>query len=453
MKSNTVGQSQKNILIKSLQAENDKFRVVDTNYKNLSKKLVELERQFTELQEEKRRNEREFKEWLANNTTSSARTELQSLQTELNDKQEEAARLKKELSACVDLLNEKDKEIEKLYCDQKSLKEQNKNRLDVKSDIEKRLAVVQTSKLNEERSSKEMIEIKEKLSKDCDAVRSKKLFISEDREKLKAAIEEAEAKLAASKRRNLQDGHKFEDILVNEQTANKKIKVQSEFSEELASEGEMMAQRIKEMETRLEVAGRQYAEAMNCVGNYDRQVRQYKAETQSAQAKELEVQRELLKLRVDNEVYTKLLHDYKADAETQKKLKALETARKHEAEHELNRLEKESLVKEMAKRAIVRELEQVKGSHHKLLEDRRQLSEGIEALAKHAKILQSQNKELHNELEQFVETDEKVRKELALRGQFESPWGRQKEAGFRASSIFQTPGKWSATRASCTASP
>eukprot|EP00826_Nyctotherus_ovalis_P039582 TRINITY_DN3816_c0_g1_i1.p1 TRINITY_DN3816_c0_g1~~TRINITY_DN3816_c0_g1_i1.p1 ORF type:complete len:456 (+),score=143.81 TRINITY_DN3816_c0_g1_i1:148-1515(+) len=455
MKNSTVDQSQKNILIRNLQAENDKLRVVDISYKNLSKKLIELERQFNELQEEKRRNEREFKEWLANNTTSNARTELQSLQTEFNDKQGEVAKLKKELSAYIDLLNEKDKEIEKLYSDQMSLKKQNKNRLDTKSDLERKLEVIKVSKLSEERNSKDMIEIKEKLSKDCDIVRSKKLLINEDKGKLKAAIEEAGASLAANKRKNLQDGYKLEDILVNERTANKEIKAQSEFSEELVSEREVMVQKIKEMEAKLEAAGRQYVEAMNYVGDCDEKIREYKAETKSAQARELETQRKFLKLRIDNEVYRKLLQEHKADAETQKKLKALETARKYEAEHELNKLEKESLVKEMTRRSIVRELEQVKESHNRLLEDRRQLSEGVETLMRHAEILQSQNKELHNELEQFVETDEKVRKELALRGQFESPYSRQKgmETAFKASSNSQSPDKWSATRASYTPSP
>lgn len=69
--------------------------------------------------------------------------------------------------------------------------------------------------------------------------------------------------------------------------------------------------------------------------------------------------------------------------------------------------------------ALRYEIEQLKQSNQKYIEDSQELHTEIEALNKHMALLNQQNFELSKELEKFIETDEIVRRSLNRKGKVE----------------------------------
>jgi len=121
---------------------------------------------------------------------------------------------------------------------------------------------------------------------------------------------------------------------------------------------------------------------------------------------------ELRKVKEDNDSLQRMLDRYREDANFQKRLTEIEAAKKIELEIEKKRLESEALSKDLEARMARRELERVKDTRGMLLEDRSQINEELDALKKHAEVLEDQNAAMNNELERFVETDERVRRDL-----------------------------------------
>ena len=86
-----------------------------------------------------------------------------------------------------------------------------------------------------------------------------------------------------------------------------------------------------------------------------------------------------------------------------------------ELELEKKKLENETLSKDIEARSAKKELEKIRDTHGMLLEGHVQRTEELNALKQHAEVLENQNATLNNELDRFVETDEKVRHDLDRR--------------------------------------
>jgi len=435
---------QSDILIRNLKAENEQLRVVDANYQVLNKRLIELERQFIELQEGKKRNEREFKEWMATNMSGSTQVEFQSTEAELIKEQEILSDIKSKLNTHTSLINDKDSEIEKLCYEQTKIKEHISKLLEEKNKLETELETIKGYKLNKEKDGKESVTSKEELRKNYEDTKNTIIDINNSKEKLKKVIYEAEIELALNERKVTNKRRELEDILINNINNNKQVKVQNTINSGLINETEIKKRKIEEIKEKLEAVNEQHNEAIKSIIHYDKEIKEFKEDIKAAQSRTLEAEKEVLKLKIDNEIYMKLLQEYKINIESQRRLKELETAKKYEAEQERNEMEKTSFVKEIEKKLIILELEQVKDNHNKLLEDKVYLVEDVDALKKHTELLEIQNNELHKELEQFVETDERVRRELSLRKKLESPM---------KSKDWQSPHNLSITKASFTHSP
>lgn len=121
---------------------------------------------------------------------------------------------------------------------------------------------------------------------------------------------------------------------------------------------------------------------------------------------------ELRKAREDNEALQRMLDRYREDANFQKRLTDIEAGRKIELEMEKRKLESETLSKDLEARMARKELERVKNTRDMLLENRSQINEELNALKEHAEVLENQNAAMNNELERFVETDERARRDL-----------------------------------------
>eukprot|EP00826_Nyctotherus_ovalis_P008273 TRINITY_DN12137_c0_g7_i2.p1 TRINITY_DN12137_c0_g7~~TRINITY_DN12137_c0_g7_i2.p1 ORF type:complete len:387 (+),score=128.60 TRINITY_DN12137_c0_g7_i2:98-1258(+) len=113
----------------------------------------------------------------------------------------------------------------------------------------------------------------------------------------------------------------------------------------------------------------------------------------NAKAEERAIRAEAESLRLQNECNTlrDLLGNYRSDIEIQKKLREEQIVRKYELEQEKKRLEREALSKDIEARTAKRELEMVQGSKGRLLDERYQLNQELEALKEHAEVLESQN--------------------------------------------------------------
>lgn len=110
-----------------------------------------------------------------------------------------------------------------------------------------------------------------------------------------------------------------------------------------------------------------------------------------SERKAFEAKEEQLKLQKENETLQILLDKYRNDANLEKQLREEERFRKLQLSQEKRKLEQQAIQKELEAKAVKRELEKVQDTHERLLDNKDQLSQEINAIKQHANLLQSQN--------------------------------------------------------------
>eukprot|EP00826_Nyctotherus_ovalis_P008014 TRINITY_DN1206_c0_g2_i3.p1 TRINITY_DN1206_c0_g2~~TRINITY_DN1206_c0_g2_i3.p1 ORF type:complete len:365 (-),score=115.14 TRINITY_DN1206_c0_g2_i3:129-1223(-) len=180
----------------------------------------------------------------------------------------------------------------------------------------------------------------------------------------------------------------------------------------LENDNRELTQRIADIELQFMKLKRRCEDSSLMLESRARELTQLRTSLSYSPRRSADMYAELKMARENNEALQRMLDRYREDADFQERLCKIEAANKIELEAAKRKLESEALSKDLEARLAVRELEKVRSSRDVLLEGRSQVDEELNALKEHAEVLESQNAALNNELEKFVEIDERARRDL-----------------------------------------
>lgn len=407
-------QEQKDIVIAQLKAENFELKKKEKDYNLLKNQLMDLERRFNLLQEEKRHLEADTnkRDSLTEQTTDNLQAQIRMLENSLATKQKQLKDADAEIYASKTLLGDKDVEIGKLRSDQAARENSNQQLIKENRFLENDIAVVKEARLNVERDTDSLIILNEQINKEKATLEAQVKEAETDIIVLRKRIEEVETRLDIAQRRKVQKESGLV-IEINDKNANRdEVARLNSIRLRLEQEINELATQASSAEIRVSTIYKQCDDQILSLNAKENELIQSKAILSRSEDRGLAASADLRKAKEDNETLQRLLDQYKKDVDFQKKLREIEMSKKIELEAEKRRLQNEALSKEIEARSAIQHLERVKDSHGQLLGDHMQLNEELSALRQHTGVLESQNMSLHNELERFVETDEVVKHEL-----------------------------------------
>ena len=407
-------QEQKDIVIAQLKAENFELKKKEKDYNLLKNQLMDLERRFNLLQEEKRHLEADAnkRDSLTEQTTDNLQAQIRMLENSLATKQKQLKDADAGIYSCKTLLGDKDLEIEKLKSDQIARENNNQQLIKENRLLENDIVVVKEARLNIERDTDNLIILNEQINKEKAALQAQVKDAETDIIILRKRIEEAETRLDIAQRRKVQKESELVVEINNKNSNRDEVARLNSIRLRLEQEINELATQVNSAEVRVSTIYKQCDDRTLSLNAKENELIQSRLILSRSEDRSLETSADLRKARENNERLQRLLDQYKKDVGFQKKLREIEMSKKLELEEEKRRLQNEALNKEIEARSAIQYLERVKDSHEQLLGSQVQLNEELNALKQHAEVLESQNMSLHNELERFVETDEVVRHEL-----------------------------------------
>lgn len=149
--------------------------------------------------------------------------------------------------------------------------------------------------------------------------------------------------------------------------------------------------------------------------SYYKELQQLNATLRNSNTGAIDSKKQQKEFKGKNAALRQLLEEQKKDAETQRQQCEETCEQKILLELDRRKLEREKMSREVVVKMTSEELKKAKEAHTKLLEDKIQAHEELNALMQHTGILESQNAELQDELSRFGEADEIVRKDLDRR--------------------------------------
>lgn len=149
--------------------------------------------------------------------------------------------------------------------------------------------------------------------------------------------------------------------------------------------------KIKDMEGQLAELNNHLTITISKVESRENYINSLNDKVTKAEEKSIRSEGELSRLKKENDSLHNLLDKYREDVETQKKYREDQMLEKYELEQQRKQLEREALSKDIEARTAKRELEKIQETKDRLMGDRYQLNQELEALKEHAELLESQN--------------------------------------------------------------
>lgn len=382
---------------------------------------MELELRFKQLQEEKAQLEAEFdnRDSQSLHLNQNIQATIHKLQRMVAEKEKEVRDIDASVYAYKTILGEKEIELGQLAKEQEVCGEELKDRDKEMGGLEEELEEIRKECLEAEREVEDLVVGNEKLNGDCAELADKAKSTEQDVVALKRRIEECEMRLEITRRQKLKSDLELETSIKAKQLSREETDRLDLLNGREETEVRTLAVQADDLEARLIRSNQQYDDSTFVLNSKDKEHVRMKALLNYAEERDLAVQSELQKAQLENSTLQRLLDQYREDINFQKKLHEIESVKKKELEAERRRLEGEAAAKEMEARKVREQLEKVKDTQVNLLEDRAQLGEELDALKQHAEVLESQNVQLHRELDSFVDTDEAVRNDLDRKSRVE----------------------------------
>lgn len=380
-------------MIAQLKAENFELKQKERDYNLLNSQLMDLEHRFKLLQEEKDRLEKDgrVQEELQLSKADNMQLDLKSLKETIDVKSRQVADMEGDLIALKKALEDKSGEIAKLRGDLEDFQEQNVKILKEKRDMESDMGLVEEERrrtqddvnrvaLNNEKLSKTQSENSQRVKDNqLEIARLSRLLDGSDAELriLDKQLSEKSNEIAAVREARQADQKESDNLMVD--------------NSRLQSHKHDLELRVKDLELLAARAREKYDDSLTLLGAKEKELKEVRTSTLYADDKAKDSRLLLQKLQGENENLRALMDKYKDDTTVLKKLKEEETIEKLRIEHEKKKIEREALEKEMEARSAKKELEKVQETHDRLLEDKYQIHEELQAVKEHAELLQSQN--------------------------------------------------------------
>jgi len=397
-----------------LKAENFELKQRERDYNTLSNKLIELEQHYRALQREKENADSGYKEkesvyWRKHEDLQS---ELRTFYNTLGAKTKELQDVNSGVQSYKSLVAEKDIELDRLHRE-KDLRESDNLLLSKENrNLEADLAVIRDGRFDAEKQVDSLALVNERLNKERVLLEDRVKDTTQELFAIRRTFDDTKVRLEIAKRDKANTDSDLVAVLDAKNTNQDEAERQRLINIRLEKENRELTQRVAALLAQLSQAQERYDGSVILLDSREKELGQVRSSLSYSESKTSVAQADLVRARQDNEVLQQYLDKYRKDVDFQKRLREVEAAKKLELETEKQRLEREALVRGAEVRLIQSELVKERDAHGQLLEEKIQTSEEVDALKRHAELLEGQNLELHNELDQFVRTDEVVRKDL-----------------------------------------
>jgi len=375
---------------------------------------MDLELRFKQLQEEKTYFENELEEQENQSTYQNDNTQTQIHKTHrmLAEKEKELKDIDASVYAYKTILDEKDIELEQLRKEQQIFENNNIEITKHIHKLEDEVRVIDEERLKVEKEVEDLGIVNEQLKNNCVKLANRAKSTEQDVISLKRGIEESETHLEIIGRQKLQKELELDTSINIKQTNSVEADRLNLINGEIEMEIRSLNVQVEDLESKVVKFNQQYDDCVFVLDSKDKECARLKSLHNYAEDKNLVVKGELQKAQKENDTLQRFLDQYRADVNFQKKLHEIESVKKAELELEKKRLENEAINKKIEVHKTKEQLERVKDTHVSLLEDKMQMNEELKALKHHTEVLHNQNRQLNNELDNFVNTDEVVRKDL-----------------------------------------
>ena len=367
--------------------------------------------------DEKEQLEREARENEEVNTKilSELSAELRALEEQLLATQRNIKNVEEECYTQSKLLTDKDEELKRLKRDYEVLEETNAQGGNKKRSLELEVDSLNKARVTAEQEANSLASLNERLhSERTDLEMHTRSAASESNALLKR-IEETERRLELAKKKVVEKELEIDSEIRSKNINKEQIINLNSLNTRFEDENEVLSIKIIELENSIARKQRQHNDSSTILSIRDKELDHAISTLTYSESKNTLVLKELEQAQNDNNTLQRLLDKYRQDVDFQKKLREIESAKKIELEIERRRLEQQAVSKDIEARVIKKELEQMKGSHGWLLESNWQINEELSALKEHTEVLENQNKTLNNELEDIVDKDEIVRRDLDIK--------------------------------------
>eukprot|EP00826_Nyctotherus_ovalis_P047227 TRINITY_DN5406_c0_g1_i8.p1 TRINITY_DN5406_c0_g1~~TRINITY_DN5406_c0_g1_i8.p1 ORF type:complete len:329 (-),score=128.81 TRINITY_DN5406_c0_g1_i8:305-1291(-) len=316
----------------------------------------------------------------------------------LDDKQEELTICDGELIATKDRCDELMRELQGLKEVIVTLEEELKNDESEKYTLKAKIESAEEQSKDAHNEIDSLILINEKLTKFNDEKTAKEREYQGELRDLDSKLQSAELECERLKLENVNKDKELDRIDNSRMAMQQKIEELKESCEHYEEELDAREQKIKDMEGQLAELNNHLTLALSKMESNEEYMDSLNGKVGKAEENLIRADGEISRLQKENESLHGLLERYRNDAEMYKKLREEQTLKKYELEQMKSRLEKEAKSKELEARNAKRQLDQVKGSQDKLMNDHYQLNQELEALKEHAEVLETQNDNVRHPL-------------------------------------------------------
>ncbi len=380
-------------MIAQLKAENFELKQKEREYNVLNSQLLDLEHRFRLLQEEKARMDADAKERedLQLRKSIGIQEDIRRTNEALIDVERQLRDLANKVGAHKALADDKNAELARIKKTLADLTEEGVRLQRAKRAADLDLQAARDGHQTAEEDVSGLIAENDRLKKSRAA--------AEDR------LKDAELEVAQLRRRladvqteiDVVEGQRIQKEKEIEAARQARKYTQSEAdalivkSNRLQDEKDMLTKKMNDLDLQLRLANRKLDDVSVLIDAKDKELKSVKSGATYAETKEYATREELRKLKTENETLEILLNKYRNDVEFQKKLRDEEAMRKYQLEEEKKRLSREALLKDIEARTAKKELEKYQDSHERLLEEKVQVAQELEAVKEHADLLESQN--------------------------------------------------------------
>ena len=401
-------------MIAQLKAENFELKQKEREYNVLNSQLLDLEHRFRLLQEEKIRMDSDAKdrEEMLFKKNYGLQEDLHKTNEGIVDVERQIRDVSSRLSAHKSIVDDRNAELARLKKNLADLTDESLRLQRARRATELDLQVAHDGHKAAESEVTGLLVESDRLKKSKILGEDRLHNAESEVEKLKRRLAEVQTET------NIVDGQRIQkekDIDAARQSrkyTQGEVEALSIKNNRLLDEKDMLAKKLNDLDVQARLTSRKYDDISVLLDAKEKEYKSIRSASGYAESKEYSTREDLRKIKTENETFQILLDKYRGDVEFQKRLRDDEAMKKYHLEDEKKRLSREAMLKDIEARTAKKELEKYQGSHERLLEENEMVEKELEAVKEHTGLLESQNENLHKELDTFVDTNEKVRKDL-----------------------------------------
>ena len=376
-----------------MKVENSQLKQQSSDYAKLHGDLLDAEHYLKLLRDEKFRAERDAKERedALQLKINDLQDDLKRLNALLGEKQIQLKSTDNELIKIRQLYEEKINEVAGLKAEITRLEDELRRAQISNRDLQTKVEVAnsQSRTANEEINS--LVLMNEKLAKLNNEEIMKGRDLTDKYHILEGKYKDLQLENDVLRRTNSVKEQQISDVESSRRVAQNEIEVLRGNCNQYEAHLDNRDRKIKDMEDQLAELNSHLTITLSKIDSRENYITTLNEKNVKAEERAIRAEGELIRLQNECKTLKDLLGKYRSDIEVQKKLREDQIFQKYELEQQKKKLEREALSKDIEARTAKRELEMVQGSKGRLLDERYQLNQELEALKEHAEILETQN--------------------------------------------------------------